>query len=164
MSVLVLENRYQTPWPIPNAKAMLTQTRSCPYRPAFCRLFCAVWQGTAVSIQGYIFRLPQPLLRVAHPLLLASSSGTAGSRTTELLRGLGLDGPLRAEDGAGAGNSSLAEVGAVAVLSSLAGDSLVGPVESQYVSTPCCPFLTSVEKKGEGGGGFSHTCEQSTCR
>jgi len=127
MSVLVLENRYQTPWPIPNAKAMLTQTRSCPYRPAFCRLFCAVWPGTAVSIQGYIFRLPQPLLRIAHPLLLASSSGTAGSRTTKLLGGLGFGGPLGAEDGAGAGNSGLAEVGAVAVLGSLAGNSLVGP-------------------------------------
>lgn len=90
------------------------------------------------------------MLIVLHASVHLSRGSLLGGVATELLGGLGLDGALGAADGGGTGNGGLDEIGAVAGLADLAGDSLVGPVRVRTMSAirPCCCRVSQVSLSG----------------
>lgn len=63
-------------------------------------------------------------------ITLGGGSGSLGSLTPQLGLGLGLDGEVGLLDGGNAGDGSLAEVRAVAVLRGLVGNSLVAALRT----------------------------------
>lgn len=85
--------------------------------------------------------------------LLLGSSSLLGGIPPQLLRGLGLQGPLGAADGAGAGDRDGPEVGAVAVLGGLVGNSAISPFKG--VSNP---LIHNLE------GPIEPTCARFCCR
>lgn len=72
----------------------------------------------------------QSVLRKKNALrgLLGGGSGLLGLVAAELLLGGRLDGALRSADGRDALDGNLTEIGAVAVLGGLVGNSLVGAI------------------------------------
>jgi hypothetical protein len=70
---------------------------------------------------------PSPLSNSSHQHCLGGSSSLLGRVASELLLRLGLGGELGSADGRDTLDSELTEVGTVAVLGSLVGDSPVAP-------------------------------------